>query len=83
MKCRKFTTLLVWNFYVAPQTSFHEAKIIEQHLSQSGSGCGLEAAARDASHEMPLEAAEAGPHQGLPAHGGGVHPQPGASQASG
>lgn len=32
---------------------------------------------------MPSEAAEAGEDQGLPPHGGGVHQEPGADEASG
>ena len=34
------------------------------------------------SCSLPSEAAQDGAHQGLPAHGAGVHPEPGAPQAA-
>jgi hypothetical protein len=46
-------------------------------LMVSGPGRGFQVAAGDAAHQVQAEAAQAGPHQGLLAYGGGVHSQPG------
>ena len=37
----------------------------------------------DTTHTLSPEAAEAGAHQGLPVDGGGIHQEPGASEATG